>query len=645
LGQEDKSLPIAMAIADRPLSLTSLRTEGPVVDAIDETARLSALDELGLLDTPQEQEFDDIVRLASAICQTPISLVSLVDKHRQWFKASQGLDRRETPIELSFCAHAIRQEGLFVVEDASQDLRFRDNLLVNDSPGIRFYAGIPLHAPNGCAVGTLCVIDQVPRRLSAHQREALRILGTQVEARMELRLKQRQIEQSAAENAKLYEDLRSTTDLFERFMDHGPFASYIKDVHGRIIYYNKFLAERFGVTRQAWIGLHDHEIWPPQVAEQFRRHDIAVMEGGTPVEIDEITPSRNGGREFWKSLKFPYHRANGELMLAGMSVDVTAQMMREAELLDALREKSELAGQLEASKHLLQKFMENSPNTTFVKDHRGRYVFYNGSFADHLGISQTEWLGRSDDELFPKEVAEKYIAQDQLVINSGQTLEFFDQAEDAKGELRRFRSLKFTYKGLDGRNLLGGVTVDVTEQLKREEALADANLKLEALATTDSMTGLATRRVFESRAAIEFEVARRKQRPLSILLMDIDDFKRRNDEFGHAEGDRALKILGRVLKSCARVGDVAARLGGEEFGCLLPDTDGEAAMVFAQRLQSALRLAPQGPLPLTVSVGVACTTERMHSWERLLGCADDAMYAAKRAGKDRAVNHDGRSPT
>jgi diguanylate cyclase (GGDEF)-like protein/PAS domain S-box-containing protein len=613
--------------------------EGPVVDTTDQAARLSAIADLDLLDTPQEKEFDDLVRLASAICGTPMSLFTLLDEHRQWFKASVGIDVRETPIELSFCVHAIRQNELFVVEDTTADLRFRENPLVANAPGVRFYAGIPLHAPNGCAVGTLCVIDMVRRGLSETQREAMTILGAQVEAQMELRLKHKDNQRSLVENAKLYAELRATTDLFERFMNNGPFASYIKDADGKFVFYNDLLAKRFGVSQQAWVGLKDHEVWPREIADEFRRNDVAVLEGGVRVEIDEITPGADGGRAFWRSLKFPYRRADGKLMLAGMSVDVTRQTIHEAELVDALRDKSELAGQLEASQHLLQKFMENSPNTTFVKDDHGRYVFYNYSFADHLGIDRTAWIGKSDDEVFPKDAADAYIAQDLLVMESGQTMEFFDETKDAQGVLHRFRTLKFTYKGLDGRKLLAGVTADVTEQLRREEALAEANLKLEAQATTDSLTGLATRRVFESRAEIEFEVAKRKHRPLSILLLDIDNFKLRNDEYGHAAGDEALKVLGFVLKSCGRIGDVIARLGGEEFGCLLPDTDAEAAMTVADRVQGVLRGTAQGELPLTVSAGVACTTEPKHSWEHLLGCADDAMYAAKRAGKDRTVHH------
>jgi PAS domain S-box-containing protein len=314
-----------------------------VVHATDQAARLSALADLDLLDTPQEKEFDDLVRLASAVCGTPMSLVTLVDEHRQWFKASLGIHVRETPIDLSFCAHAIRQSELFIVEDATEDSRFRENPFVTGAPGVRFYAGIPLRSPNGCAVGTLCVIDTVRRNLSDTQREALTILGAQVEAQMELRLKHKDNQRSLVENAKLCAELRETTDLFERFMNNGPFASYIKDADGKFVFYNNFLAKLFGVSQQAWVGLNDHEVWPREMADEFRRNDVAVLEGGVPVEIDEITPGANGGRAFWRSLKFPYRRADGKLMLAGMSVDVTRQTIHEAELLDALRDKSELA--------------------------------------------------------------------------------------------------------------------------------------------------------------------------------------------------------------------------------------------------------------------------------------------------------------
>jgi GAF domain-containing protein len=113
----------------------------------DEDARLEALRELEILDTAPEKEFDDLALIASQICDTPISMISLVDRDRQWFKATVGSDTKETPRDVAFCAHAILQRGLFVIPDATEDPRFADNPAVTADPGIRFYAGAPLRTP------------------------------------------------------------------------------------------------------------------------------------------------------------------------------------------------------------------------------------------------------------------------------------------------------------------------------------------------------------------------------------------------------------------------------------------------------------------------------------------------------------------
>ncbi len=140
-----------------------------------------------MLDTPPEEAFDELVKLAAALCEVPISTVSLVDEDRQWFKAQVGLDSRETPIEVSFCKHAIQQDGLYVVEDATCDPLFAKNALVTGEPHIRFYAGHPLRAPEGEALGTLCVIDRRPRHLTPVQRQALAVLAHQVTAQIQLK--------------------------------------------------------------------------------------------------------------------------------------------------------------------------------------------------------------------------------------------------------------------------------------------------------------------------------------------------------------------------------------------------------------------------------------------------------------------------
>jgi GAF domain-containing protein len=153
----------------------------------NEAERLAALKAYHILDTGTEQSYDDIVALAAHICKVPIAMISLVDEVRQWFKSRLGVDQQQTPREVAFCAHAILENGPFMVRDAAKDRRFADSALVTGEPHIRFYAGIPLINPEGLALGTLCVVDRQPRRLSAAQLKALQALSRQVMALLELR--------------------------------------------------------------------------------------------------------------------------------------------------------------------------------------------------------------------------------------------------------------------------------------------------------------------------------------------------------------------------------------------------------------------------------------------------------------------------
>ncbi len=164
----------------------------------DEAARLAALSAYGLLDTRPEPSLDDLTKLAAQICEAPISLISLIDEHRQWFLSRVGLDVPETPRDVSFCAHAILQPELMIVPDTALDTRFADNPLVTGEPGIRFYAGMPLSTPDGHALGTLCVIDRIPRQLTPRQQDALRVLSRQVMAQVELRRQTRELSLSEA---------------------------------------------------------------------------------------------------------------------------------------------------------------------------------------------------------------------------------------------------------------------------------------------------------------------------------------------------------------------------------------------------------------------------------------------------------------
>lgn len=324
----------------------------------DENARLSELRKYAVLDTPPEAAFDDVVKLASSICDTPIALVTLIDESRQWFKARVGMDRQETPRELAFCAHAILQpDDVFEVSDASLDARFADNGLVTGEPDIRFYAGAPLVSANGHALGTLCVIDREPRTLSAEHRQALSTLARTVVTQLELR------------------------------------------------------------------------------------------------------------------------RVGNELVAAN----------------------------------------------------------------EHLRV----------------------------------------------------------------------------------------------LALVDPLTGLANRRALDLRLEDEIARARRHDAPLAMLMLDIDHFKSYNDEFGHLLGDEALCCFAEILKMGNRVSDMVARYGGEEFVIVLPETTEEGARLLAERFRECVEEANFPARHMTVSIGLAIWHPRFDRSEDFLDAADQALYAAKRGGRNR----------
>ena len=170
---------------------------------LNESARLDALASFAMLDTPREQDFDEIAELASQICETPIAVVNLVGNGRQFFKAEVGLGVRETPLNSSFCARAILEEDFMLVPDATKDARFDCNPLVTAENGLRFYAGALLKTGEGHPIGTVCVLDFKPRDLSGIQQTTLKVLARQVMRQLELRRTLRERDEAQAQQAVL----------------------------------------------------------------------------------------------------------------------------------------------------------------------------------------------------------------------------------------------------------------------------------------------------------------------------------------------------------------------------------------------------------------------------------------------------------
>lgn len=181
-----------------------------------EQARLKVLESYEILDTPAERDFDELTQLAAQICGTPISFISLLTNNRQWFKSKHGVEISETPRSKSFCRYTILQKDLLEVQDTLDDKRFRQNQFVVNAPYIRFYASIPLISTSGYKLGTLCVMDTAPKQLTTEQRHALGVLSRQVVTHMELRLKQKQLEEEKQQLRGMNEKL----DRFAQMVSH-----------------------------------------------------------------------------------------------------------------------------------------------------------------------------------------------------------------------------------------------------------------------------------------------------------------------------------------------------------------------------------------------------------------------------------------
>ncbi|QRN93694.1 PAS domain-containing protein [Archangium violaceum] len=399
----------------------------------DEAQRLLALERSSLLDTPPEPDFDDIVRLAAELCGTPIALVSLVDRSRQWFKANVGLSGvSETERGISFCTHAIEREGVFLVEDARADERFAFSPLVQGEPFIRFYAGAAILTEEGHALGTLCVIDRRPRTLSEAQRRGLLGLKRQVELQIHLRTQLRVAQERNAELEQSQERMRSLNSylqmemrerqrmerqmqdqqtLISSVLAHIPHSVFWKDRDSVFLGCNHQFARDMGVSSpEEVIGRTDLEMpyLTRELADLFRRGDREVMESGVPHLGYEETIRTPDGRESWvMTSKVPLKNPDGTVRgVLGIYIDLSERRRQENVLQEAKRLVEQHAAHLEAQVQEAQartrQLMEYSGDAVFLLDDKGRVKEVNPVAERLLGLSREQLVGTFFELLAPE---------------------------------------------------------------------------------------------------------------------------------------------------------------------------------------------------------------------------------------------------
>jgi PAS domain S-box-containing protein len=295
----------------------------------NEADRLKALERYHILDTLPEQAFDDLTKMAAYICGTPIALISLLDATRQWFKSKVGIDATQTPKEQAFCAHAIlNPDQVLMVPNALDDERFAQNPLVTSEPNIRFYAGTPLVTPDGFPLGTLCVIDQVPRQLTTEQIEALEALGRQAIAQFELRLNVAQLERQMHALQEAEKNYRS---IFENAVE----GIYQTTADGHYISANPALARIYGYNSPAELIASVTDIGQQLYVDPSRRAEfIQQMQQQGAVSHFEVQVYRRDGSLIWimENARAVRDRNGTLLYYEGSVEDITQQKQAQTAL-------------------------------------------------------------------------------------------------------------------------------------------------------------------------------------------------------------------------------------------------------------------------------------------------------------------------
>ncbi len=300
----------------------------------DEGQRLAALRALAVLDTPPDERFDRIARLARRLFHAPVALVGLVDADREWFKACQGLDLRELPRGASFGAHAVAAPGPLVVPDALLDPRFADNPLVAGPPGLRFYAGHPLAAPDGSRAGVLAVADLRPR--SPGEEELWLLADLAALAEDELRLATPHPPPPTPHSPDLLDTftrlkraeqaLQDSEALYHSLVETLPLNIFRKDLAGRFTFANKLFCDTLGRALDEVLGKTDFDFFPRELAEKYRRDDLGVTQTRAVFEDVEEHQKPSGETIYVEVLKTPVWDARGRVVGSqGMFWDVTAR--------------------------------------------------------------------------------------------------------------------------------------------------------------------------------------------------------------------------------------------------------------------------------------------------------------------------------
>ena len=404
-------------------------------------------------------------------------------------------------------------------------------------------------------------------------------------------------------------------------LDTVEVAVYTKDLSGRYTWANGMALAVTGSALEDVIGKTDFQLLPPDLAKRFSEVDLQIIARQTErVCIENHVVMADGTHRVFENITKPLKDASGQLIgVVGTAADITVRKRLEEEL--------------RRQRLLLNTILDHVDAHIYMRDAEHRFHYVNRTSAALFGKMPDDIIGKCDSELMDAETAERIQSLDREVFRTGEAQCAQDTFVSEDGRTRYFWTVKVPFdQGTNLTPMLIGISTDITE-------LHEAHEKMRVLSLTDPLTLLRNRRDFDEQMGRELSRARRSHRPTALLLIDLDHFKSVNDRFGHLVGDQVLVKVAELIHSMIRREDIAGRLGGEEFGVLMPGVDRASAMSAAERLRIAAaetqHVSLEGePLRVTMSIGVAvCHAGSMTSRE-FFSQADRALYQAKDAGRN-----------
>jgi PAS domain S-box-containing protein len=426
-----------------------------------EEKRLESLKLLEILDTLEEKDFDEITLLASQICDTPIALISLIDEKRQWFKSKVGIDASETPREFAFCAHAILQDDVFHVEDSLQDQRFFDNPLVIDGPRVHFYAGAPLLSPDGMPIGTLCVIDSHPRKLSERQKKSLVALSNQVTRLLDLKI---QFKNSLKAEEKLKIKGTALMNITEGVV--------LQDQSGSIIDFNPAALTVLGLTAgqllgktsmdPSWCALRENG--DPFPGEEHPA--MQCLKTGLAQKNVTMIIKRNGSEQRWLKINS-----------VPLSLGIDNKMGHAVTSFSDITEQVDAKNLIIAQQEHLRQILDTVPAMIGKWGADLINLSANNAYLNYFGKTPEEMRGRHMKEILGAALYESNIPYIKRVLK-GENLSFERDLVDTKGVVKH--TLANFIPCLEKNNVVSFlvVVVDISEVKTLEKKRRVLELKL-----------------------------------------------------------------------------------------------------------------------------------------------------------------------